>query len=175
MSEVPQDLSAWFWTVPHVGAHFPGAVPRDALRRGGNCQLFAYEVVAHFGHAIPDLCSDELWRDTTATRAVERPRHLDLVLFAKDTDPYGAHVGVVWGHDAVMRLCKEIGRPVIWPWSEFSRRLRYRQIIGYKRPTVLARGAVALPVNPARPTAAPSGVGSGPAVKQAKVPDAGLR
>ena len=140
MSEIEQKLPSWFWTVPHVGAHFPGAVPRDALRQGGNCQLFAYEVVAYFGYAIPDLRSDELWRDAKTTRAVEQPARLDLVLFAKDADPYGAHVGVVWGPGAVLHLCKEIGKPVIWPWSEFSDRPPYRHIVGFKRPTVPATG-----------------------------------
>lgn len=128
-------LPGWFWRIPYVAAHYPGAVPRSALRHGGNCQLFAYEVLAAHGYVVPDLRSDELWSDTTATEVVADAEPLDLVLVGKDHEPYGAHVGVVIDDHQVLHLCEEIGHPVIWSWADFQRRPRYRCVVGIKRPT----------------------------------------
>lgn len=132
------DLPSWYWDVPYVGARFPGGVPRGQLRQGGNCQLWAYEVLDHFGFTIPDLRSDDLWFDTSATERVDEPQPLDLVLYKGDDDPYGAHVGL-WTGDAVAHLCKEIGSPVVWSEEKFKDRDRYSVRIGYKRPTVRSR------------------------------------
>jgi hypothetical protein len=127
-------LPHWYWEVPYVGNRFPGAVPRGQLGEGANCQLWAYEVLDHFGFAVPDHRSDELWYDKLATRRVEEPEPLDLVLYKGDGDPYGAHVGV-WTGDAVAHLCAEVGRPIVWPQAEFDARPRYAVRIGFKRAT----------------------------------------
>ncbi|MDQ1375650.1 MAG: hypothetical protein QOJ09_2988, partial [Actinomycetota bacterium] len=76
-----------------------------------------------------------LWYDTAWTQVVGVPQALDLVLYSGHEDPYGAHVGLWTGH-AIAHLCKEIGRPVIWPQAEFDARPRYAVRIGFKRPTV---------------------------------------
>jgi cell wall-associated NlpC family hydrolase len=128
------DLPAWFWDVPHVSERFPGAVPRSELRKGGNCQLFAYEVLAHFGHRIPDLRSDELWRDTTATVVALEPQPLDLVLFHDREQAYGAHVGMVCSDTEVVHLSKEVGRPAVWTFAQFAQTPRFANLIGFKRP-----------------------------------------
>ncbi|MCW2500768.1 MAG: Cell wall-associated hydrolase [Frankiales bacterium] len=128
------DLPAWFWDVPHVSDRYPGAVPRSALRGGGNCHLFAYEVLAHFGRHIPDLRSDELWRDTTATVVVLEPQPLDLVLLHDRAQAWGAHVGVVCGPTEVVHLSKEVGRPAVWTFEQFAATPRFAQLIGFKRP-----------------------------------------
>lgn len=139
-------LPGWFWDVPYVGDSFPGAVPRGQVEMGANCQLWAYEVLAHLGHTVTDLRSDDLWYDQTCTVRVDDPAPLDLVLFNHDHEPYGAHVGV-WTGDAVAHLCKEVGTPVVWDLEQFHRRRRYRVLIGFKRPTGTATTA-----NPATPS-----------------------
>ncbi len=132
-----QSLPEWFWDVPYVGDRFPGAVPRGQVEMGANCQLWAYEVLAQFGHTVDDLRSDDLWYDQTCTIHVDDAAPLDLVLFNHTHDPYGAHVGI-WTGDAVAHLCKEVGTPTVWPLDEFDRRARYRVLVGFKRPTTAA-------------------------------------
>ncbi len=137
MDTVPvllRDLPAWFWEVPFAAERYPGSVPRSGLREGGNCQLFAYEVLAHFGFRIPDARSAELWRDTEATTVALTPRPLDLVLFHDREQAWGAHVGVVVSDAEVLHLCAEVGRPAVWTWNDFASRQRYTHLVGYKRP-----------------------------------------
>lgn len=50
-----------------------------------------------------------------------------------------ARVGVWIGDDQVLHLSAEVGRPAVWPLSEFAARARYRSLIGIKR--VLRRAA----------------------------------
>lgn len=108
------------------------------LAGGANCQRYAYAVLRHFGLGVPPLRSAELWADTRATRRAGRPRPLDLVLF--DAGPngdrpegYGAHVGVHLGPDAVLHLCREVGRPAVWCYADFAARTRYARFLGIKR------------------------------------------
>ena len=129
VSQVPE----WFWEVPYVGARFPGGVQRGTLREGGNCQLWAYELLDHFGFFVPDLRSDELWLDTVWTESVQIPKPLDLVLFARTPDPWGAHVGVWMGQGTVAHLSKEVGYPALWDVDDFAARERYQVVIGSKR------------------------------------------
>lgn len=128
------DLPAWFWDVPYDASRFPGAVPRGELSRGANCQLFAYELLEHFGLRIPDLRSDELWRDTDATTVVLEPRPLDLVLFHDRQQAWGAHVGVVCSDAEVVHLSQEVGRPAVWTFAQFAAAPRFVNLIGFKRP-----------------------------------------
>lgn len=128
------DLPAAFWDVPYDGDRYPGAVPRGEVHLGANCQLWAYEVLAHVGFAIPDLRSAELWRDTDATRVVLEPQPLDLVLFHDRAQAFGAHVGVVVSATEVAHLSKEVGRPAVWTFAQFAATPRFAQLIGFKRP-----------------------------------------
>jgi hypothetical protein len=129
-------IPAWYWQVPYVGSHYPGAVDRARLRDGGNCQLFAYEVLGLFGFDIPDLRSDQLWLDASTTVTVTEPQPFDLVLFNSVDEPRGAHVGVVMGENEVVHLCAEVGRPAVWNFDDFRRRARYQCLVGIKRPTL---------------------------------------
>lgn len=130
-----------FWSVPYVGARFPGSpavAERPDLAEGANCQVFAYAVLRHFGLQPPALRSSELWADTAATARVEAAHPLDLcpldlLLFNATDDAYGAHVGVWAGPDQVLHLCAEAGRPAVWPLTAFAERPRYRTLIGVKR------------------------------------------
>ncbi|MCZ4120927.1 hydrolase [Streptomyces sp. H39-S7] len=122
-------------TVPYVGSRFPGSAAvarRPDLAAGANCQLFAYGVLRHFGLTPPALRSSDLWEDTAATVRVETAEPLDLLLFNRSEDPYGAHVGVWIDDDAVLHLCAEVGRPAVWSLADFAARERYRVLIGAK-------------------------------------------
>lgn len=134
-------LPGWLWSVPYVGARFPGSpavAERPDLAEGANCQLFAYAVLRHFGLEPPALRSSDLWADTAATTRVTRARPLDLLLFNATDDAYGAHVGVWTAPDRVLHLCAEAGRPAVWPLAAFAARPRYRTLIGVKRVTAPA-------------------------------------
>ncbi|MEV5982185.1 hydrolase [Streptomyces sp. NPDC052114] len=127
-----------FWNVRYAGSRFPGAgavADRPGLAAGANCQLYAYEVLRHFGLAPVSLRSSDLWDDTESTVRVPAPEPLDLLLFHASDDAYGAHVGVWVGDDAVLHLCAEVGRPVVWGLSDFTARERYRVLVGIKRVT----------------------------------------
>ena len=134
-SAVLDTLPSWVWDVPYAAGSYPGAVPRESWRDGANCQLFAYGVLALHGWDVTDLRSDELWFDEECTAVATEVLPLDLVLFQKDQQPYGAHVGLVVAEDAVLHLCREVGVPAVWGWDEFAVRTRYRVVIGCKRPT----------------------------------------
>ena len=129
-----RDLPASFWEVPWDAARYPGAVPREELALGADDNLFAYELLAHFGKRIPDLRSAELWLDTSCTKVVLTPQPLDLVLFHDREQAYGAHCGVVCSDTEVVHLCKEVGRPTVWTFEQFAATPRYSYRIGYKRP-----------------------------------------
>jgi cell wall-associated NlpC family hydrolase len=136
MDPVLHQLPAAFWTVPYVGSRFPGSSEVTALpglEEGANCQLFAYQVLRHFGLAPPALRSSELWADTQDTAHVSVAQPLDLVLFNATDDAYGAHVGVWVNEGRVLHLCAEIGRPTVWEMTEFATRQRYGVLIGIKR------------------------------------------
>ena len=129
-----KDLPATFWEVPYDGERYPGAVPRGELHLGASSHLYAYEVLAFFGHHVPDLRSAELWRDNDATRVVLEPQPLDLVLLHDRQQAFGAHVGVVCSETEVLHLAKEVGRPAVWTFAQFAATPRFANLIGFKRP-----------------------------------------
>jgi len=100
---------------------------------GSNCQRYAYSVLGLFGIWCPPLRSSDLWLDTNATSVVSVPRPLDLLLFNRIDEPFGAHVGLWMAQDEILHLCREIGTPVTWPVAEFDRRPRYVKLVGVKR------------------------------------------
>ena len=69
------------WAVPYVASAGPGAVGPGQWLQGANCQVFAYGILELFGLSCPPLRSSNLWEESVATIAVERPEPLDLVLF----------------------------------------------------------------------------------------------
>ncbi|WP_370416579.1 hydrolase [Streptomyces fradiae] len=136
MGSIIAALPGDFWAVRYDGARYPGSAAvaaRPGLAAGANCQLYAYEVLRHFGLTPPELRSSELWSDTEATVQVPVPRPLDLVLFNSTDRAYGAHVGVHAGDDAILHLCAEVGRPAVWAAADFAARERYRVRLGAKR------------------------------------------
>lgn len=122
--------------MPYVPSRFPGAAAVAEERgpaAGGNCQLFAYEVLRHFGLSPAAWRSSELWDDTQSSVRVPVFAPLDLLLFNASDNPFGAHVGVWAGDDAVLHLCAEVGHPTVWTLADFAVRERYRVLLGAKR------------------------------------------
>ncbi|MFT3851947.1 MAG: hypothetical protein QM733_04310 [Ilumatobacteraceae bacterium] len=128
-ARLPLDLFA----VVYDGRMVPGQRTDIGLAEGANCQRFAYAVLQHFGFCVPPWRSSELWDDTELSEVADRAEPLDLALFARTGDPWGAHVGVVVDDDRVLHLCAEVGRPTVWGFAKFADRARYRTRIGFKR------------------------------------------
>lgn len=91
--------------MPYNGAHYPGAAQVKGLEGGANCQQFAYELLRYFGYFVPNLRSSDLWQDTLYTNVVTDLQPLDLVLWNKTADAYGAHVGVYLKEKASQSTC----------------------------------------------------------------------
>lgn len=100
MDALSDRLSAAFWDVPYAGSRLPGSpgvAARPGPAEGANCQVFAYEVLRHFGLAAPAVRSDQPWAGTQTTVRVPTARSLGLLLFNATGDAYGAHVGGLGG------------------------------------------------------------------------------
>jgi len=103
---------------------------------GANCQTFVYEILKQATPwFVPDFRSDELWNDIKYTEKVEVLEPLNILLFNKNEDSYGAHIGIYVGNNRVLHLCKEIGFPAIWDLKQFESNDKYRIFIGSKRLT----------------------------------------
>ena len=122
-----------FRSVRYNTAQYPGAVDLVNLAEGANCQLFAYELLRHFGLTVPDFRSSELWDDARYTRRVRYIEPLDLLLWNKTTDAWGAHVGVYLGEEKIVHLSRDVGVPAVWHLAAFRQRPKYRKFIGAKR------------------------------------------
>jgi hypothetical protein len=139
-------LPEFFWQTPYVNEHFPGAPVIEGIRGGVNCQLFAYTVLAHFGLAAPRLRSINLWDEKTSTTTVasDNLEPLDLPLFNRIANPFGAHVAVYVGDDRILRLCKEVGTPVVSTFADFAQRDNSAIFVDAKRVTTRISSATTL-------------------------------
>src|SRR5262249_32960631 len=113
------------------GRVHPGAAPD--LDNGANCQVFAYELLAHHSLAAPRLRSRELWQDVRDTIEVTSYQPLALLLFHASPEAFGAHVTVYVGDGHVAHLARHHGRPVIESIDQLRSQPRYRCFIGAKR------------------------------------------
>jgi cell wall-associated NlpC family hydrolase len=130
-----EQLPEAFADVEWVGERFPGAPEVSGIEGGANCQQYAYTVLAQFGLQVPPLRSSELWTDARLHTVTGDEQALDLVLYAPTSDPYGAHVGVVVGDDAILHLCAELNHPAVWSERDFAQREHYGCRIGARRLT----------------------------------------
>jgi lipoprotein Spr len=129
--ELPERFSA----VPYSATCVPGKVPLSAFATGANCQLFSYALLAHYGLEVPPWRSSDLWVDTRASRRVTQLEPLDLLLWNKAPDAYGAHVGVYLGEGRAAHLSRQVGRPTVWALASFLVFSEYHVFIGAKRMT----------------------------------------
>lgn len=131
-SSVP--IPAPFCDVKYNGDHFPGAPGVVGVEGGANCQQYAYSILRHYGFALPDFRSSELWEDVEHTAMAQQMEPFDLVLVHGNPRSWGAHVGLCVGDELVLHLSKEIGAPAIETIGEMQQREAYRYLIGLKRP-----------------------------------------
>lgn len=128
------DVPSQFRNVPYNGKIVPRAgLPYD-LAEGTNCQVYAYALLAHFGIPFPPLRSSELWADEEFTDRVETFAPLDLLLFNRTLEPFGAHLALCLGEGVAVHLSKKVGRSAIWSMESFAKHQDYRVMIGGKRP-----------------------------------------
>ena len=122
-----------FWETRYNVACYPGMPNWNGLADGANCQQFAYVLLRYNGLTVPDLRSKELWEDTKQSDVVTEFQPLDLLLFNRTSDPWGAHIAVFMGNDEAIHLARKVGVPVIWPVSHFLLQPEYSCLIGAKR------------------------------------------
>lgn len=122
-----------FFQVHYIAARIPGVEDPSNLDKGANCQLFAYEVLKHFGHVIPNFRSSDLWEDETCTVKVDVFLPLDLMLYHRKLESYGAHVGLYLGDGKVIHLAQTVGKPEVMDHDDFALQEKYAYFIGAKR------------------------------------------
>jgi len=127
------EIPAVFLNVRYNGAAHPLAA-FDGFSRGANCQRFVFELLRHFGYEIVRMRSSELWEDRVYTRSVSRKRPLDILMFNRKNDAWGAHLALFLGGGRAIHLCKAVGRPATWELSDFARIEAYKVLLGIKRP-----------------------------------------
>lgn len=126
-------LPANLMSVRYNGSCYPGAPSTLGLESGANCQRFAYALLQHFGLTVPEFRSSELWQDELYTKRVSNLAPLDLLLWNKTEEAWGAHVGVYLGEHQAVHLSRWVGAPVVWDLREFGRHASYQIFIGAKR------------------------------------------
>jgi cell wall-associated NlpC family hydrolase len=96
------------------------------IETGANCQNVAYELLRYFGRQVPLLRSSNLWDDTEHTIVVDIYQPLDLLLFSRTRNAWGAHVAVYVGNDRAIHLSRRVG-------LQFMEHPEYRVLLGAKR------------------------------------------
>ena len=133
MATIVDDIPKRFWQVTYDQAHDPNSPVLNPMADGANCQNFAYELLKHFGRHVPYFRSSNLWEDTEHTTIADEPRALDLLLFNRTRNAWGAHVALHVGDGQAIHLSKKIGAPVVWPLARFHEQPEYGVLIGAKR------------------------------------------
>jgi hypothetical protein len=103
------------------------------IETGANCQNFAYELLRHFGRHVPNLRSSNLWDDRERTIVADAYQPLDLLLFNRTRDAWGAHVAAYVGKERAIHLSRRVGLAAVWSLAQFAIRPEYRMLIGAKR------------------------------------------
>ena len=133
-----------------IQAHYnpsviPGADYPSNLTLGANCQVYAYELLTHFGlppSQLPAFRSSDLWDDQRYTKKIKPDlsptqqnelEWLDLMLYNHIPDAFGAHVGVYIGKQRVLHLSQANGHPVIQAHTDLLSEDKYCYFIGAKR------------------------------------------
>lgn len=128
------NISVRFQAVAYHASRIPGVENAADLSLGANCQLYAYQILASKGYEIPDFRSSELWEDETFTLKVYQDfLPLDIMLYHRKQESFGAHVGLYWGEGRVLHLSKSNGRPKLELHSSLLEQEKYACFIGAKR------------------------------------------
>ncbi|SFH96503.1 NlpC/P60 family protein [Bradyrhizobium sp. Gha] len=123
-----------FWGIRYDQNHDPNTPTLPSISESPNCQNFAYSLLKHVGCEVSPFRSSNLWQDSNETHVVtDELRALDLLLFNRTKNPWGAHVALYLGDDRAIHLSKKQSEPVIWPLAQFRELAEYRIFIGAKR------------------------------------------
>ena len=68
-----------------------------------------------------DLRSSDLWVDNLFIYEDVNLQPLDLVLFSKDSNSFGAHVDIYIGKDKILLLSEKEGKPLVLDIGQFRR------------------------------------------------------
>ncbi len=127
-------LPARFQSVAYRASRIPGVSNAADLSLGANCQLYAYQLLASMGYQLPDFRSSELWEDEIFTfRVRDDFQPLDLMLYHRKSEAYGAHVGLYWGEGQVLHLSKANGTPKLEAHEALIQQEKYACFVGAKR------------------------------------------
>lgn len=125
----------YFFDIPYKGSCYPGSPKLGDFRAGANCQVFVYQLLAHFGYPmLPDFRSSELWADQIHTLPTARVEPFDILFWNTTDNPWGAHVGMAVNQHQAIHLSKSNGKAVIWSLERFLEVPNYTVFLGGKRP-----------------------------------------
>lgn len=127
------DIPDRFWKIPYDTAHDRDSPTLMRIETGANCQNFAYELLRHFGRHVPNLRSSNLSVDTEYTIVADKYEPLDLLLFNRTHNAWGAHIAVYAGDDRATHLCRRIGFAAVWLLAQFTAHSEYCVLIDAKR------------------------------------------
>ncbi|MEM6343455.1 MAG: NlpC/P60 family protein [Bacteroidota bacterium] len=128
------NLAVRFQSVAYRASRIPGVPDATDLSLGANCQLYAYQILASMGYQLPDYRSSELWEDETFTFPVKDDfQPLDLMLYHRKAEAYGAHVGLYWDEGQVLHLSKANGTPKLEAHEALLQQEKYACFVGAKR------------------------------------------
>lgn len=97
-----------FWRIRYDPNHDPDTPTLPSISDSPNCQNFAYALLRHFGFEIFPFRSSDLWEDSNETCLVsDELRPLDLLLFNRTQNPWGAHIALYLGGDHAIHLSKK--------------------------------------------------------------------
>lgn len=125
----------YFFDVPYKGSCYPGSPTLGDFRVGANCQVFVYQLLAHFGYPmLPDFRSSELWADQIHTSPTTSVEIFDILFWNTTDNPWGAHLGMAINQRQAIHLSRANNKAVIWPLERFWEVPNYTVFLGGKRP-----------------------------------------
>jgi hypothetical protein len=120
-----------FYSVKYNYDRYPGVEDQANFSQGANCQVFSYELLAINGVRAPNLRSSNLWEDSEYTIKVEGDiKPLDLLLFNRISDPYGAHMAVSLGGEDLIHLAMHNEVAEISTINELCKLDKYKVFLG---------------------------------------------
>lgn len=129
------EIPNYFFEIPYKGSCYPGAPQLGDFKDGANCQVFVYQLLAHFGYPLlPDFRSSDLWEDSIYTSPTTAIQAFDILFWNKTSTAWGAHIGLALDANQVIHLSRENGSAVIWPLERFLEKTPYKFFLGAKRP-----------------------------------------
>jgi len=123
----------YFFEVQYNTKRIPGVEDQSDLSLGANCQVFAYELLRVNGLQVKNHRSSELWEDECYSTHIKNFQALDLMLYNKTKQAYGAHLAVYLGASRVIHLSKDIGKAEITYHESLLKQAKYAHFIGAKR------------------------------------------